>query len=65
MVLEEGVTDVGVSRLRRELAGGLVGSGGGGNGRGWWRVETIALEEKKRSMLRDCLERCYITPGAR
>lgn len=46
MVLEEEVTDVGVSGLRRELAGGLVGSGGG-NGRGWWRVETIVLVEER------------------
>lgn len=43
MVLEEVVVDVGVCglRLRVDVEGGLVGSGGGGNGRGWWRVETI------------------------
>lgn len=41
MVLEE-VVDVGVSGLRREVDGGLADSGGG-NGRGWWRVETIML----------------------
>lgn len=46
MVREEEVVDVGVSRLRPEVDGGLVDSGGGGNGRGWWRVETIVLLEE-------------------
>lgn len=60
MVLEEGVTDVGVSRLRRELAGGLVGSGGGGNGRGWWRVETIALVEEVFAARSSSEVMCYV-----
>lgn len=46
MVREEVVVDVGVSGLRSEVDGGLADSGGGGNGRGWWRVETIVLVEK-------------------
>jgi len=36
------VEEVGVRGVRLEVvAAGLVGSGGGGNARGWWRVETI------------------------
>lgn len=46
MVLDEEVAEVGVSGLRRDVDGGLEGSGGGGNGRGWCRVETIVLTEE-------------------
>lgn len=61
MVLEE-VVDVGVSGLRREVDGGLEGSGGGGNGRGWWRVETIVLV--REDVARDCLGWQWCASGA-
>lgn len=43
-VREDAVVEVGVSGTRFEVEeGGLVDSGGG-NGRGWWRVETIVVQ---------------------
>lgn len=42
-VREDVVAEVGVSGMRLEVVEGGLASSGGGNGRGWWRVETIVL----------------------
>lgn len=47
-VREDAVVEVGVSGTCLEADGGLVGSGGGGKGRGWWRVETIVVLLRQR-----------------
>lgn len=59
-VREDAVADVGVSGTRFEVeVGGLVDSGGG-NGRGWWRVETIvALEVGVSCAVGQCRE-CWL-----